>query len=106
MILNQKIIPIIQQDRLKKLKLNRILQQEPDKQLKLPRRQIQEPALHQTLLILKLGSRIDYDTATHPKRRHTRFRIDHNRADRDIEYAIAARLQQTDRAGVSAAWET
>src|ERR1041385_8440137 len=91
MILKQKVIPPLQQDRLK--------------QLKLPRRRMQEPALHQTLLVLALGSRIDYDTATYTKRRRTSFRIDHNRADRDVEDAITARLQQPDRSGVSAAWE-
>src|SRR5689334_3035230 len=92
MILDQKIFPILQQDRLK--------------QLKLPRRRMQEPALHQTLLILALGSRIDYDTATHTKRRRTSVSINHNRADRDVEDAITARLQQPDRSGVSAAWKT
>src|SRR6185437_497975 len=92
MILKQKIIPILQQDRLKQLKFHRL--------------RMEEPALHQTLLVLTLGSRIDYDTATHAKRRHTGFRIDHNRADGDVEDAITTGLQQSNRSGVSATWET
>src|SRR3569832_752739 len=92
MIFKQEVFALLEQDRHEQLKLNRC--------------RMQEPALHQTLLVLTLGSRIDYDTATHTKRRHLRFGINYNRADRDVEDAITARLQQPDRARVSATRKT
>src|SRR6185369_1788599 len=92
MLLKQKILTILEQYRLKQLKLHRL--------------RVQEPALHQTLFILTLGSGIDRHATTDTEVCNTRFRINHNRANRDVEDAVAARLQQTDRARVRAARKT
>src|SRR6185369_6743237 len=92
MILEQKILTILQQYRLKQLKLHRL--------------RVQKTALHQTLFILALGSRIDRHTTTDTEVCNTSFRINHDRANRDVEDAVTARLQQPNRSRIRAARKT
>src|SRR6185369_11102517 len=91
-ILEQKILTIFEQYRLKQLKLQRL--------------RMQEPALHQTLFILTLGSRIDRYATADTEICNTSFRINHDRADRDVEDTVTTRLQQPDRSCVRTARKT
>src|ERR1051325_9689092 len=67
---------------------------------------MQKPALHQTLFILVLGSRVYSYSTTDTESHHTRFNINHHRANRDIENAITVRLQEANRACINAARKT
>src|ERR1041385_3923035 len=80
-----------------------ILQQQRLKQLKLLRRRTQEFALHHTLFILTFRSGVDRYSTTNSKRRPLRFRVNHHRPNRDVEDTVSAGFEQPDRARVRTA---